>query len=123
MDPIINQKIEVSQPVVIKEFKSIFQFPIYSKKITEPISASITLNNFGTMEIVPLNKNSVKIERRLDIVKILLQLDKNKNDKSVKKFLTNQIFKLNNNKNNPFQPLNLNKCFNKKSKKSKKERK
>lgn len=114
MDPIINQKIEVSQPVVIKEFKSIFQFPIYSKKITEPISASITLNNFGTMEIVPLNKNSVKIEKRLDIVKILLQLDKSKNDKSVKKFLTNQIFKLNNNKNNPFEPLNLNKCFNKK---------
>ena len=124
-DILTGQNLNDSVKVVIKEFKSSITFPKPKEFIKIPTTATITLNKFGTMEIIPLTKNGpkLKLTKRLDMIKTLMKIDKSK-DKRVKRFLTNKVFKLNYNRNNPFPSLNLNKCFTKKrSKKRSKKRK
>ena len=123
-DIITGQKLNDSVKVVIKEFKSNFTFPKPKEFIKFPTTATISLNKFGTMEIIPLTKKGpkLKLTKRLDMIKTLMKIDKNK-DKRVKRFLSNKVFKLNYNRDNPFPSLNLNKCFTKKkSKKGKKKK-
>ena len=76
-DILTGQKLNNSVKVVIKEFKSNFTFPRPKEFVKFPTTATIYLNKFGTMEIIPLTKkgSKIKLTKRLDMIKTLINID------------------------------------------------